>query len=399
MTVVKTTIDKEESILANVYHRYPLTAVRGRGASLWDPDGKEYIDCMGGYGVAVVGHCNPSVVKAVKEQAEKLITCHGSLYNDARSEFAERMISVAPPGLDKLFLCNSGAEAVECAVKLARKNTSRNDIVSMMGSYHGKTMGALSTTWNQKYRAPFSAVLPKTKFIPFGKLDKAEESVTSDTAAIIVEPVQGESGIHVAPDDFLSGLREISDKNGCLLIFDEVQSGFGRTGKMWASEHWGVTPDIMCAAKGIGGGLPLGATFSTEEIMSSFGPGDHTSTFGGNPLSCSAGIAAIDYMRKEKLIDEASRLGRLFRDGLERLVIDHRVGREVRGLGLMLALELRFEVKNILFDALKSGIILLYSGRNNLRFLPPLVIKEKQIAQVMKVLEDLLAIEDAKIPA
>ena len=389
----------ENKLHANVYHRYPLTVVKGCGASLWDHEGNEYIDCMGGYGVAIVGHSNPKVVKAVKNQAERLITCHGSLYTNVRATLEDKIIEISPAGLDKLLLCNTGAEAVEAAIKLARKHTGRGGIVAMTGSYHGKTLGALSATWNQKYRAAFAPMVPEVRFTSFGKPDKVEAAVSKDTAAVIVEPVQGESGIHVSPDGFLSKVREICDKQGSLLIFDEVQSGFGRTGKMWASEHWDVTPDIMCTSKGIGGGLPLAATIGSNNVMSSFTLGDHTSTFGGNPLVCAAGIAAIDYMSDENLVDRAYRIGGIFRKHLEELVQKHRVAREVRGLGLMLALELRFDIKELIMKALTEGIILLYSGRNNLRFLPPLVISEEQITKVVKVLDFLLTKEDAKIPS
>ena len=392
-----TAIEAENRYLANVYFRYPITIVRGNGSSIWDDQGKEYIDCMGGYGVSVVGHNNPKVVEAVKNQVEKLISCHGTLYNDTRAKFAEKIVSISPDGLERAHLCSTGTEAVECAIKLARKKTGRTGVVAMTGGYHGKTLGSLSVTWNPKYRTPFKPLLPDMNFASFGKIESVEENITGNTAAVLVEPIQGESGIHVSPEGFLEKLRSICDKRGCLLIFDEIQSGFGRTGKMWASEHWNVNPDIMCISKGIGGGLPLGVTLSTDEIMSSFKVGDHSSTFGGNPVACAAGSAAIDYILEEGLVERASRIGKLFRENLERLANEHKIARETRGLGLMLGLELRLDVKELLLRSIKEGIILLYSGRNNLRFLPPLVIEEKQVAKVMSILDVLLTTEDARI--
>ncbi|MEM1993973.1 MAG: aspartate aminotransferase family protein [Nitrososphaerales archaeon] len=387
-------IAKEERYLAPVFQKYPVAAVKGEGAKIWDANGKEYIDFMGGYGVAIVGHCNPYVVEAVKSQASKLITCHGSLYNDVRADFLEALASISPEGLTKIYLGNSGAEAVECAIKLARKATGRREIIATSGAFHGKTIGALSITWNPKYRSPFEPLLTDVKFVPYGDGKKAYETVSDKTAAIIVEPIQGESGIHPAPEGYLESLRKIANEKGCILIFDEIQSGLARTGKMWAHQHTSAKPDVMCVAKGLGGGFPLSAVIATENVMSAFKPGDHTSTFGGNPLSCAAGLATIRYLRDFDLAKRAETLGKKMMEGLEELRERHKVVREVRGRGLMLALELRFDVKNILLSALKKGVILLYSGKNILRFLPPLVISEEEIEQGLMVLDELLAEED-----
>ncbi|MEM3387529.1 MAG: aspartate aminotransferase family protein [Nitrososphaerales archaeon] len=387
-------IAKEERYLAPVFQKYPVAAIKGEGAKIWDANGKEYIDFMGGYGVAIVGHCNPYVVEAVKSQASKLITCHGSLYNDVRADFLEALASISPEGLTKIYLGNSGAEAVECAIKLARKATGRREIIATSGAFHGKTLGALSITWNPKYRSPFEPLLTDVKFVPYGDGQKAHETVSDKTAAIIVEPIQGESGIHPAPEGYLESLRKIANEKGCILIFDEIQSGLARTGKMWAHQHTSAKPDVMCVAKGLGGGFPLSAVIATENVMSAFKPGDHTSTFGGNPLSCAAGLATIRYLRDFDLAKRAETLGKKMMEGLEELRERHKVVREVRGRGLMLALELRFDVKNILLSALKKGVILLYSGKNILRFLPPLVISEEEIEHGLMVLDELLAEED-----
>lgn len=390
----ETIFSTENNIHADVYYKYPISISRGKDAKLWDSNGKEYLDFMGGYGVSVVGYNNAYVVEAIKRQSEQLITCHSSLYNDARANFLENILKISPPGLERIYIGNSGAEAVECAIKLARKYTGRKEIISMIGSFHGKTMGALSLTWNPKYRNPFEPLLSDVKFIPFGDTKKAMDAISEKTAAIIVEPVQGETGIHPAPDSYLSDLRQITEKNGSLLIFDEIQSGFGRTGKIWAHEHWGVIPDIMCTAKGIGGGLPLSCTIATNEVMSKFKLGDHTSTFGGNPLSCAAGSAAIQFLLDHELHKKAEKIGAYMKDGLQSLNKNHKVTREVRGLGLMLALDLRFDVRQIILSGLKKGIILLYSGRNILRFLPPLVITEDEVDHGLSILDGILTEED-----
>jgi len=380
--------------MAQVYQKFKLVIEKGSGATLWDINGKKYIDCMGGYGVSIVGHCHPRVVEVVQKQVKKLITCHGSLYNETRADLLERLVKISPRGLDNIYLCNSGAEAVESAIKLARKYTGKNEIIAFTGSYHGKTLGALSATWNPKYREPFEPLVPCFKFVPFGKVDKVEQALTEKTAAILVEPIQGESGIHVSPDGFLEALRKLCSEREILLIFDEVQTGLGRTGKMWASEHWGVIPDVMCVAKGIAGGVPMGATIATTDIMSSFKTGDQTSTFGGNPLACAAACATIDVILEEKLVNRAAIIGRYFKKQLSQLQERFKIVREVRGLGLMLGMELRFDVQDILLKAVSQGVILLYAGKTVLRFLPPLVIEENQIDTVIKVLENILPEEE-----
>ena len=353
---------------------------------------------MGGYGVSLVGHCHPKVVKAIKEQSEKLIACHGSLYNDKRAELLEKLVRIAPKGLNKIFLSNSGAEAVECAIKAAVKYTGKNEIISMVRGFHGKTLGALSATWNPKYRRSFKQILnPNFKFVPFGKLNRVKEAITKNTAAIIVEPIQGEGGVHVPPQGFLNGLRKICDENEIVLIFDEVQTGFGRTGRMWASEHWNVIPDIMCVAKAMGGGVPIAATIAKEEIMNSLKVGEHTSTFGGNPLACAAACATIDVIIEERLVERARDLGGRFKGILQELVDEFRILREVRGLGLMIGLEARIDIYNVLTKALEKGVILLYSGRNVIRFLPPLVISMEQLERVAEVLREVISREEEKI--
>jgi acetylornithine/LysW-gamma-L-lysine aminotransferase len=390
----KEIIGIEERLMANVYAKRPIVITRGRGALVWDINGKEYIDCTGSYGVCIVGHCHPKVVEAIRKQAETLISCHGFFYNDVRSELLQKIVQIAPKDLNKVFLSNSGAEAVECAIKLARKFSGKPEIIAMMGAFHGKTMGALSATWDKKYREPFKPLVPEFKHVPPDSLEKVGEAITDKTAAILVEPIRGEGGIRVAPDDFLPGLREICDEKEVLLIFDEVQTGFGRTGKIFACEHWGVVPDILCLAKSVAGGLPLGVTVAREDVMSSFGVGEHSTTFGGNPLVCAAACAAIDVLVEERLWERAAKLGRYFKEELEVLRGRHGAVREVRGLGLMLGVEMRFDVLNIILKSMDRGVLILDAGRNVLRFLPPLVIEREHIDRVIATLDTVMGEEE-----
>lgn len=390
-------IQVEQSRSAGVYERFPVVAARAQGASLWDLDGREFVDCMSAYGVGVVGHCHPRVVEAIRTQAERMIACHSSLYNDARAEFVGKLTDIAPRGLSQAFLCNSGAEAVEGALKLARKYTRRTGIIAMMGSFHGKTLGALSVTWNPKYREPYQPLLANVQFVPYGNAERVRSAISADTGTVIAEAVQGESGVKLPPGGFLRELREICDEKGVLLILDEVQTGLGRTGRLWASEHSNVVPDIMCLAKGLGGGVPLGAILARPEVMASFEKGDHSSTFGGNPLASAAGSAVLDVLREEGLPERAADLGAMFKQKLERLRDSYKVIREARGAGLMLALDLRFDVRDVLLGALQAGAILLYSGRTTIRLLPPLVIDENQIDVALRALESAIAKQEGKM--
>ncbi len=386
----------EDEFMGNLYQRFPVTIEKGLGAHVWDISGKEYIDCMGGYGVALVGHRNERVVNAIKSQLEKIITVHSSLYNKTREEFLKTLIGVAPKGLSQVHLNNSGAEAIEAAIKFARKFSGKKGMVAMSGSYHGKSMGALSLTFNPKYRKMFEPLVEKTAFAKFGDIESLRSTIDDDTGFVILEPIQGESGIHVAPDGFLQDVRKLCDEKGILLIFDEIQAGLGRTGRMWASEHWNTVPDIMCIAKGIAGGVPMGATLVKPEILSVMSKGEHSSTFGGNPLSCAAGTAALTALTQDGLIKNAEKVGKKFHEGLESLKERHQIIREIRGKGLMIGVELKFEVKDILMDGIKNGILLLYSGRNILRLLPPLVISEDDITKVLETLDTLLSKEEKR---
>jgi acetylornithine/LysW-gamma-L-lysine aminotransferase len=387
-------IELENKLMANVYSKKQIVIAKGKGAILWDNYGKEYIDCMSNYGVSLVGHSHPKVVETIKKQSELLISCHGSLYNEARSIFLEKLVSVMPKELNKVFLSNSGTEAIECAIKLARKFTGKNEIIAMVGGYHGKTFGALSATWNKKYRTSFEPLVPFFKHVSYGNSIKIRESISENTAAILVEPIQGEGGIRIPPTNFLKELREICDEKNVLLIFDEIQTGLGRTGKMFACQYENVVPDIICLAKPIAGGLPMGATISREDIMSSFRVGEHSTTFGGSALVCAIGSTILEIIKEENLPERAGKLGSKIIDELRQLQNDCKIIREVRGLGLMIGIEFRFDVLNILLKALERGILVVDAGRNIVRLLPPLVIKQDHLNRAIEVLSSIIREEE-----
>jgi acetylornithine/LysW-gamma-L-lysine aminotransferase len=375
-------METENRLLANVFSKKPVVLTRGKGALVWDMNGKEYVDCSSSYGVAALGHCHPKIVEAIRAQSEELITCHSCYYNDKRAEFIDKLLKITPSGLNKAFLSNSGAESVECALKLARKATGKTEIIALMGGYHGKTMGALSATWDKKYREPFMPLIPDVKHVSPESPAKLAEAITEKTAAVIMEPIRGEGGIRLLPAGYLREVREICDRRGILLIFDEVQTSFGRTGKLFACENWDVTPDIMCLAKPFAGGLPIGITVAKDTIMSSFKIGEHSTTFSGSPLVCAAGCAAIDVLLEEKLADKAAVNGKYFKTQLEGLAEKHKIVKEVRGLGLMLGMELRYDVYGVIKKTLDKGVLVIDAGRTVVRLLPPLVITKPQIDKI-----------------
>jgi acetylornithine/LysW-gamma-L-lysine aminotransferase len=387
----------EESFLADTFWKRPVTLVRGKGSRVWDSGGKEYIDCSCGYGVALLGHCHPRVVKAIKIQLEKTLTCHGSFYNDAREECLSKLAKIKPEGTDRVFLSNSGAEAVEAAIKIARRFTNKPGFIAAMNGYHGKTMGALSLTWGSKYREPFMPLLEGVKFVPYGNTTKLREQIDEKVGAFIVEPVQGEGGIHLPPLEYLKEVREICDEKGILLIMDEVQSGFGRTGRVWAHQHFGAKPDILCSSKALGGGMPVAATFARGDVMEALKKGEHSNTFGGNPLACAACSGAVDALLEDGLLENATEIGGYLKSGFEDL--DSKLIRDVRGLGLMLGVEMKFEVMEMILGALERGVIVLEAGKTVLRLLPPLVLSKDDAAQVIDVLGKVIKdMEKKRIP-
>jgi acetylornithine/LysW-gamma-L-lysine aminotransferase len=387
-------IATENRYLANVFSKKPVVFTRGKGALLWDINGKEYVDCGSSYGVAALGHCHPKIVEAIKAQSEQLITLHSCYYNDKRAEFIEKLVKITPKGHDKAFLSNSGAESVECAIKLARKATGKTEIIALMGGYHGKTMGAVSATWEKKYREPFQPLVPDIKHVSPESPAKLAEAISEKTAAVIMEPIRGEGGIRMLPDGYLQEAREICNKRGILMILDEVQTSFGRTGKNFACQNWDVTPDILCLAKPFAGGLPIGITVAREDLMSAFKTGEHTTTFSGSPIVCAAGCAAVDALVEEKLADKAASNGRYFKTQLEELARKHKLIKEVRGMGLMLGMELRFDVHGVLLKALSKGTLVVDAGRTVIRVLPPLIITKPQIDRAITALDEALGEEE-----
>ncbi len=371
----------EDRRLFSTYQRYGIKLVKGRGARVWDNFGREYVDFMAGFGVGILGHGHPDVVKAIQEQLESIFICHGSVYNEARERFLEELFRVAPRHMSRAFMSNSGAEANELALKLARKYTGRKGFIAFTGAYHGKTAGALSVTFSPKYREGFEPLLEPVKFLKYGDIKALDDADFKEAAAVIVEPIQGESGIIVPPDDFLPTLQEKARAAGSLLIVDEVQSGMGRTGKWWAHQHWGLEPDIMTAGKGIGGGVPMGVTVATESVAQALKVGEHSSTMGGNPLASAAGAATIKAV--DGLLDKVEDRGRAIMSGINRA--NSPLVREVRGKGLMIAIDLKVRFRDVLLEAMNNGLISLYSGLTVIRFLPPYIINSKDIADAVEI--------------
>ena len=382
----------EDAHLTRTYQKFPVAIAKGEGCRLYDVNGKEYIDYMSGYGVAILGYSNKKVINAIKEQVETLPILHSSIYSEQRALFLKRLMSVTPPGLNVAYLANSGAEALEAALKVAIKSTKRKKVIAMKGAYHGKTLGALSLTFSEKYRDSFQDLIYKgVAFSEYGDLDDLEKGRNLDEfAAIFVEPIQGEGGIKIPPEGFLNGLREVADRHGVLLVVDEVQSGLGRTGKMWAHQHWGVTPDIMTIGKGIGGGIPMAGVIGKAEYMNTLELGEHTSTTGGNPIACAAGRAVLEVLVEEGVIENARVTGASLIKELKERTSSLKVVREVRGKGLMIAVDLKVRFQEILLKALELGLLTLYSGRTVLRLLPPLIIGESEVLEGSDILRDSL---------
>ncbi len=381
-------IELEDTFTSGVYPKREVALVRGAGASVWDADGREYIDCVADHGVANLGHCHPAVVQAITEQAQRLITCPEIFYNDRRAVLLSQLASRLPGELNRIFLCNSGAEAVEGAVKFARLSTGRPGIIATMRAFHGRTLGALSATWDKKYRQPFEPLVPGYTHVPFGNLDRMAEAMNDETAAVLIEIVQGEGGVRPGTPAYFQGLRDLCRERGVLLVVDEVQTGFGRTGRWFAVEHMGITPDIMCLGKAIAGGVPMGA-IALGPAVSELPKGVHGSTFGGNPLACAAALAALAAFEQGNLIQRAAELGDYMQQQLQ--AIPSPAIREVRGLGLMIGVELKTRVVPILQTLMEQGVLALPAGPTVLRLLPPLVISREQIDTVVQAIDTVLA--------
>jgi len=378
----------EDAHTSGAYPKRPLALVRGEGCTVWDEAGNDYLDATSGQGVALLGHAHPNVVRAITEQAMTLVTCPEIFYNDRRAELYALLTEILPDEINRFFLCNSGAEAMEGALKAARLLTDRSGIVATKRGFHGRTLGALSLTWNKKYREPFAEWQPEVNHISYDNLEQAAEAITEETAAIVVEAVQGEGGVYPSDTEYLQGLRQICDEKGALLIVDEIQTGFGRTGKWFAFQHSDILPDIITLGKGIAGGVPMGAV-AWKGSLGQLPGGSHGSTFGGNPLACAASIAAISTLRDENLPEHSAKTGAWLVEQLQALELN--AVREVRGRGLIVGLELRGRVTPALKALQEKGILALPAGKNVLRLLPPLIITEDELTWVIEAVRDVLS--------
>ena len=374
---------------AGCYAKRAIRLVRGNGALLEDEEGRQYIDCVGGIGAALIGHANPRAASAIARQAERLISCPETFYNDVRAAYLERLVAALPAGLDRVFLCNSGTEAVEAALKFARLATGRSEVVAALRGFHGRTLGSLSATWEPRYRTPFEPLVPGFRHVRYNDAAALDTAISAQTAAVLLEVVQGEGGVRVADTGYLQAAERLCRERGALLIVDEIQTGFGRTGRLWACEHAGIVPDLLCLAKGIAGGIPMGATCLGPR-MPALAPGLHGSTFGGNPLACAAALATLDEIEERRLPEGATTRGALLRARLEQIARAAPLVREVRGLGLMLGVELQVRAQPYLEALAERGVLAQPAGPYVIRLLPPLVIEPEQLERVADALGDVL---------
>ena len=390
---MKELIDKSEQYIFPTYTRLPIVLTKGEGMKVWDSEGKEYLDFVSGIAVLNVGHLHPRVIEAIDQQSKNLMHVSNLYYSEPQIKLAELLTTHS--FADKVFFCNSGAEANEAAIKLARKvfrdkgKTNRYEIITMGNSFHGRTMATLSATGQQKFHHGFEPLLNCFTYVPFNNAQAVEEAITDKTCAVMVEPIQGEGGVNCPSPDYLKNLRSICDQQGLLLIFDEVQVGMGRTGKLFAHQHYGVEPDIMTLAKALAGGMPIGAMLAREECASGFSPGTHASTFGGNPLSSAAGIATIEALLQDNILDNCQKMGEYFYTKLLSLKEKHPLIKRVKGKGLILGIEIAFEGTEIVNECLKRGMLINCTMGKILRFLPPLIINEKEVDSLIQTLDEL----------
>ncbi len=384
------TIQQENQFGSGVYGKRAVAIVRGAGTTVWDENGRAYLDCAAGIGVANVGHCHPQVVAAITAQANQLITCQEMFYNDQRSQFQARLAAALPGDLDRVYLGNSGTEAVEAAIKFARLSTGRPGIVAAMRGFHGRTLGALSATHNKAYRQPFEPLVSQFSHVPFGSIERLDVAITEETAAVILEIVQGEGGVRLTDPAYFHAASRLCREREALLIIDEVQTGYGRTGKLFACEHYDLVPDLICLGKAMAGGLPMGAVGIGPRVQN-LAPGLHGSTFGGNPVVCAAGTAVLDIFQQTDLIARAAVLGDQFRHRIEALNLP--LVREVRGLGLMIGIELRQRAMPFVQALMDEGIIALTAGSTVIRLLPPLTITAGELDRVVAALAHVLTSE------
>ena len=392
---LKKLIDDSNNYLMHTYNRFPVAIRKGRGMKVWDTDGKEYLDFLGGVAVNCLGHCHPKVVVAIQKQAQRLI--HISNYFHIESQTKLAKVLVDNSFANKVFFCNSGAEANEAAIKLARRyfkelvGQNRFEIITALNSFHGRTLGTLSATGQEKFKVGFDPLVPGFRHVEFNDVGAIEKAITKHTCAVMLEPVQGESGVKIPEEDYLREVRKLCDKHGILLILDEVQTGMGRTGKLFAYENCGMVPDIMTLAKGLAGGFPIGAMLASDKVAAAFEPGTHGSTFGGNPLACNAALATIDVLIEDDFIlDQCRRMGIYFKKRLEELQKEFpSIVAEVRGMGLLVGIELARDGAPLVKECMERGVLINCTAGNVLRFMPPLIITEKEIDHLIDILEQI----------
>lgn len=385
--------------LMQTYTRQPLSIVRGRGTKVYDLEGREYLDFVGGIAVNVLGHGHPDLVQAIQRQAAQLIHTSNLYYTEPQVKLAHTLVDHS--FADKVFFCNSGAEANEAAIKLARRyshdkyGAGRFEIVTMKNSFHGRTFATLTATGQEKVQKDYEPLLPGFRYVAFNKLEELERAVTDQTAAVLLEPIQGEGGVHAADREYLKQVRDLCSKKDVLLMFDEIQTGMGRTGTLFAYEQLGVQPDIMTLAKGLGGGVPIGACLATDSVAKAFSPGSHASTFGGNPLACAAGLAVCHALLEGQVLDHARQVGEYFAKGLSNCKARHRMVREVRGLGLLQGMEIDMDAKVVVSECLARGILINGAGEHVLRFVPPLIITQLEIDRLLDMLGEIFSAQAA----
>lgn len=381
--------------LMQTYTRQPLSIVRGRGTKVYDLEGREYLDFVGGIAVNILGHGHPDLVHAIQHQAAQLIHTSNLYYTEPQVMLGQMLVEHS--FADKVFFCNGGAEANEAAIKLARRyshdkyGAGRFEIITMKNSFHGRTMATLTATGQDKVQKGYEPLLPGFSYVAFNNVEELERAVTDKTAAIMLEPVQGEGGVYPADRRYLKRVRDLCTQEDVLLIFDEVQTGMGRTGTLFAYEQLGVHPDIMTLAKALGGGVPIGACLATDSVAKAFAPGSHASTFGGNPLACAAGLAVCRALLEGHVLDHARRMGEYFSKGLADCQARHRVVREVRGIGLLQGLELAMDAKAVVNECLVRGILINATGEHVLRFVPPLIITQLEIDRLLDTLAQIFS--------
>lgn len=383
---MQTIAERQQAYEFEVHHKRDIAIVRGEGATLWDEQGKTYLDCVCGHGVANLGHANEAVARAIAEQAKTLVTCPNVFYNDKKAALLERLVAITPQSLTRAFLCNSGTEAIEAALKFARFTTGKTDFICAMRGFHGRTFGAMSATFKSEYKEPYKPLVPGFSFVPFNNFDKLKEAITDRTAAILLEVIQGEGGVNIADRGYLQQVRRLCDETGCLLIIDEIQTGFCRTGRMFASEYFDLQPDMLCLAKAMAGGVPVGAVVCADKVEAPVGR--HGTTFGGNPLACAAALAAIDFMVDNKLWQQAAEKGDYLKDKLQSQGLS--TVREIRGLGLMVGLELKQKAQPVMRDLLERGLLVFPAGSTVIRVFPPLTISYQELDVVVEKLCEVL---------